>query len=56
MGADSRLFIVRTHLDGEEDDAWRRAFRELGLRPHLDYVGSEPLLILNRPERSSSRP
>jgi hypothetical protein len=45
-GGDSRLFIVRTHLDAEEIYAWRRAFRELDLHPHADPVGSDLLLIL----------
>jgi hypothetical protein len=45
-GGDSRLFIVRTHLDTGETDAWRRAFGELGLKPQADFVGSDPLLVL----------
>src|SRR5207248_2402328 len=48
-GGDSRLFIVRTHLDTEERDAWRRAFTEVGVKPHIVFVGSDPLLILRPP-------
>ncbi len=45
-GGDSRLFIVRTHVSIEETAAWQRALAELHLKPHVEAVGSDPLLVL----------
>jgi hypothetical protein len=42
----SRLFIVRTHLNGSEAAAWRRALDELGLQPRSIAVGFDPLLVV----------
>lgn len=45
-GAGSRLFIVRTHLSSDEQASWERAFTSLGLKPRVQAVGSDPLLVL----------
>jgi hypothetical protein len=44
----SRLYIVRTHLNAEDDAAWQLAFDTLGVTPRQDVVGFEPLLVLDR--------
>jgi MFS family permease len=47
-GPDSRLFIVRTHVDAAERGAWRRAFLRLDVLNdrHKERVGPEALVIL----------
>jgi MFS family permease len=47
-GPDSRLFIVRTHVDALERGAWRRAFLRLDVLKdrHKERVGPEALVIL----------
>ena len=45
-GAGSRLFIVRSHLNPDEDQAWRRAFAALELDPSVLNAGTDPLLVL----------
>ncbi len=45
-GADSRLFIVRTHVSSRENAAWKRAFEVLRLQPRSDAVGTDQLLVL----------
>jgi hypothetical protein len=47
-GPDSRLFIVRTHVDRVERGAWRRAFLRLDVLNdrHKERVGPEALVIL----------
>jgi len=43
-GPDSHLFIVRSHLNGNELLAWRRAFATLHLHPRTIHTGVEQLL------------
>jgi hypothetical protein len=47
-GPESRLFIVRTHVDAVERGAWRRAFLRLDVLKdrHKERVGPEALVIL----------
>jgi len=45
-GRGARLFIVRTHVSSREAAAFHRAFDELGLKPQIRKVGSEPLLVV----------
>jgi hypothetical protein len=45
-GPGARLFIVRTHVNKDEVEAWHRAFVELGVKPQISEGGSEPLLVL----------
>ena len=49
-GPDSRLFIVRTHVDALERGAWRRAFLRLDVLKdrHKERVGPEALVILTK--------
>ena len=44
----SRLYIVRSHMNPDEDALWHRAFDALGVVPREDVVGIEPLLVLDR--------
>lgn len=48
-GPGARLFIVRTHVNKEEVEAWHRVFVELGLKPQFGKGSSEPLLVLGPP-------
>jgi hypothetical protein len=43
-GPDSHLFIVRSHLNGNEVLAWRKAFTALHLHPRSIHTGVEQLL------------
>jgi hypothetical protein len=45
-GPGARLFIVRTHVNKDEVEAWHRAFVELGVKPRILEGGPEPLLVL----------
>ena len=45
-GPDSHIFIVRSHLNGNEVLAWRKAFAALHLHPRSIHTGVEPLLEL----------
>ena len=49
-GPESRLFIVRTHVDAAERGAWRRAFLRLDVLKyrHKERVGPEALVILTK--------
>jgi hypothetical protein len=44
--ADSRVFIVRTHMDDSEEAAWSQAFRTLGVRPRAVGHGTETLRVI----------
>jgi hypothetical protein len=44
---DGRIFIVRTHLNGDEVIAWRQAFVDLGVHPTKVGVGREALLVID---------
>jgi hypothetical protein len=46
QGPGSRLYIVRSHLSAPELAAWERAFTAQGLKPRVEPVGSDPLLVL----------
>jgi hypothetical protein len=46
-GGGGRIFIVRTHLNGNELAAWRRAFADLGVHATKIGVGREPLLVID---------
>jgi hypothetical protein len=45
-GSRSRLFIVRSHVNRYENDAWTRAFSRLRVHPLSIPVGQEPLLLV----------
>jgi len=45
-GPGSRLYIVRTHVSSGEEASWERAFTAQGLKPRVEAVGSDPLLVL----------
>jgi hypothetical protein len=45
-GPRSRLFIVRSHVNRYENDAWTRAFSRLRVHPLSIPVGHEPLLLV----------
>jgi len=45
-GSGSRLYIVRTHLSSVEEASWQRAFTSVGVTPHTEAVGVDPLLVL----------
>lgn len=41
-----QMWIIRTHVNGPEDEAWMRALSDLELEPVSIPVGSEDLLLL----------
>lgn len=45
-----QLFVVRTHMNAQERDAWTRAFAALHLQPQVIDTGAEPLVVVT-PER-----
>ncbi|HYL52258.1 MAG TPA: hypothetical protein VEZ15_09835 [Acidimicrobiia bacterium] len=44
-----QMFVVRTHMNGEERDAWTRAFATLHLQPRDIRTGVEPLAVIRPP-------
>ncbi len=46
-GSRSRIFIVRSHVESAERDAWSHAFAVLHLRPRSIHLGPEPLLVID---------
>jgi len=44
-----QIFVVRTHMNGEERHAWTRAFATLHLEAHDIHTGVEPLAVISPP-------
>ncbi len=45
-GPPTRLFVVRTHMNDHERDAWTRAFATLHVQPQEIDTGVEPLAVV----------
>ena len=45
-GAQSRLFIVRTHMSHAESDLWNHAIAALHLRPRKVVIGRDTMLVV----------
>ncbi len=49
LGSNGRIWIVRSHVQPAEHEAWNETFRALDLRPSAVTHTSEPLLVVDQP-------